>query len=1351
MAETGKVLFRLTDDALIVANSGAAFTREGVIAVCHMHLSEKTGKPEDIYGENDLIVGIANSKVNKYRSDSNELKADAGGEDALGKDQNGRFVWELLQNADDAATLSSENVSGGFIGAKGLGFRSVLEISDSPEIYSGEFNFRFSREESRRILADAGIDVGDDIPAFRIPHKCARDGECSRLLKDGGYATVIRLPFVGGKAGRAEEQLNNLDASFLLFCQRLSRIEIGIRGEARILEINRNRVFGFNDGEADFTLTGDEAPQKWRRWSAAWTPERNGGGKRLSAALCLPRGENGEIAADKERPVHVFFSTSPEVRVPGLKALIHASYNLQSNREHLDKEQPHGKEIRAKIGKLAAVILGKIPGKIPPATALRAFGEIRRVPDDEAKTEIARLQNVLASAVADTAFVPTIGGGLVRPKEARLWEHGLGDVLSKTRGEVSAARLLVSSLACNSEARRVLKQLGAESINPPKHAGLLRHCKNDSPEACLAAWKVAGDIARKMSKEDRDAAISALKNAPIWWTDAGTPRPLNGDTPLLLERPDKWPDWLKADAVAPEFRRMIKDDKVSDKKDGGVSRQDALKSAGVWPLGDERSYFTDALLRFCEGKNAEWWDEMGWEVLFWALRWGGKGVKSRPFLVGLKNEENRIGGAIRAPTDKGWLPAIQCYAGKAWDGPESFDEYFQGVKNRGVLTPMETWKLPANAERDEKKWGDFLRGLGVSWTPKIHQVSLEILPDQFGGLANKYKQECLEKIQRRLHSSAWRVAECSSAFIEEFPGSLAGCSPAAVFRAVQSVKQPAEKAETRMEYAYQQGTRPYKNPESFALFQLRQSAWISCRPGLLHPNDLVAPKDAFMPGCGMGILAEIDDGKCPDSEWHGSGGVMEMLKGLGVPEELPNEPERFHKWMSELAQCAEKLPPDAPERRWVSIRPGASDNRGCLANAAKSLFAIHFRKFPDTPIPGEISAPFLRKTAKGEFVHFAPAREIFHADQSHFADRNVRARVLELSTLKVFPLFLNDAHAERAGLPALSEKMNMRVAPPEKRPREETEELRSRYEKCRSLLEKAAESVLGKVAPLRQDLEVFACGKMVMESSDYPDIRPEIDFWLDGEAPATLYVNADGGNSRRWNSLAGGIAKIMGAEAYRADFQNFLQEENPDERFRMLRNDPFGLTEEALQELGLGAVVVGSGPEEDKNGGNSGNKPPTPENGALGGGNSSATPSPGRSRTNGGDPITRKEVESAAVQVVKKYYEGRKYDVVSVEGDNVGWDLNVQRDGETVFRVEVKGIRASRISVGLTPNEYSKSDDDSFRLAIVRNALNGDGVCAVYKKEGRKKWRREEGNDENAPKRLMTDEKTEAIVKQAGN
>ena len=154
-----------------------------------------------------------------------------------------------------------------------------------------------------------------------------------------------------------------------------------------------------------------------------------------------------------------------------------------------------------------------------------------------------------------------------------------------------------------------------------------------------------------------------------------------------------------------------------------------------------------------------------------------------------------------------------------------------------------------------------------------------------------------------------------------------------------------------------------------------------------------------------------------------------MLKGLGVPAGLPDDSGRFHEWMNILAQYAEKLDMSAHDRRWN----GTASERGNIARAAKSLFAAYFQKFPEIPIPKDINAPFLRKTPKGEFVYFAPAREIFHANEPYFAENNVRAKILTEKNIKIFPLFLNDSNAQHAGLAALSDEMSMRVVNPVKK------------------------------------------------------------------------------------------------------------------------------------------------------------------------------------------------------------------------------------------------------------------------------------------------------------------------------
>ena len=1351
MADARKVLFHLTDDALIVANSGKAFTRKGVIAICHMHLSEKTGKPVDNYDKDDLIRGIADSAIRMYRDHPNQFIASAGGEEALGADYKGRSIWELLQNADDAATLAAlgiEGASGGQIGAKGLGFKSILEFSKSPEIYSGEFKFRFSREDTQKILRREEIQIGGDAPIFGIPHPCRPDKKCSSLLGDG-YATVIRLPFIGGKAEKAEERLSELRATCLLFCQRLSRVEIEIRGKSRVIEINRGNIFGFKNGKATFTLKDGNDIRKWRRWSAAWTPkDDNAEAKKLSAALCLPIGKGGEISMDEESPVHVFFPTASDVFVPGLKALIHASYKLQSNREHFDNDkQPHGEAIHGKIGGLTADILKDIPA----SAALRAFGEIPAAKGNAATNEIKQLQNVFSNAVAQTPFVPVIGGGKVKPAEARIWRHRLGEVLRENNRGVREAKLLIPSLTAESDVRSILeKKLEANHVSWHEHAELLRSCRNDTLTECHAAWQVAGDIMSEASKiplEQKEAVIDALKDASIWWTDAGIPRPLNGDIPLLQKRPkpQDWPDWLKADALSPEFRKLLTD-KVRHKTDNPLTRHDSLKDAAVWPLHTPHSYFTGALLPFCEGKNSEWWEKMGWDVLQWAIRWGGD-----------KTGES----IIHLPTDKGWLPAIQCYAGKDWDGPASFDKYFQSVQDRGVILPIEKWNLPSGAENDKKKWGKFLCRLGVSWTPKVFIRDFVKLEESPPRLFEEYKEECLRYAQR-MHRSACMITEGKCAFIEHFPESLLKCGPAQMLRAVRDVNQFA-KEQGSITYRYSYRDRKIL-VQSFASFQLRQSEWVLCRPALLCPAGdngklRTAPKDALMPRHGMSILPEIIRGDIPNNEWHGVGGIEEMLRGLGVPEGWPDKPERFHMWMSDLAQYAGQLDEFAPARRW-DIQGGEVNKQGEIAEAARLLFAAHFECFPDAPIPQDTPAPFLRKTTKGEFVDFAPARAIFHADKPYFAESNVRAKVLQEENIKVFPLFLNDFNAKRAGLAALSDKMNMRVVPPTERPWKETEELRSRYKDRRLLLVKAAGAALGKGVSLCKELEIWASEEIVMESSEYPDIRPEVDFWLpEGKKPPVLHVNTNGGQNRRWDSLAGGLAKLMGADAtrYRAYFKNFLQEETK-ECLRMLRNDPFGLTEEALQELqdrlplpgvneGDGGLSPPSPPKAGNNGSVTEEPAPVNDDGRGQGGNSGRKTGNGQKGrgTRGGhgspDPEQVKQVEVAAVNEVKKYYEkGEKYRVESVEDQRRGWDLEVFRrgeGGEKIWNVEVKGTSDNKISVILTPNEYDKSDDEMYRLAVVRNALDGDArACAIYKREG-DEWRLKDGSDKDAPKRLV--------------
>lgn len=88
-------------------------------------------------------------------------------------------------------------------------------------------------------------------------------------------------------------------------------------------------------------------------------------------------------------------------------------------------------------------------------------------------------------------------------------------------------------------------------------------------------------------------------------------------------------------------------------------------------------------------------------------------------------------------------------------------------------------------------------------------------------------------------------------------------------------------------------------------------------------------------------------------------------------------------------------------------------------------------------------------------------------------------------------------------------------------------------------------------------------------------------------------------------------------------------------------------------------------------------------------------------------PKAKKQVESSAINYVTQTYKNKGYTVTSVEKENLGWDLEAERD-RIKLRIEVKGLASNEIEAHLTPNEYKKMKDknnSNYRLCIVTNAL----------------------------------------------
>ncbi|MCC0094720.1 hypothetical protein K7B10_07960 [Streptomyces flavotricini] len=156
------------------------------------------------------------------------------------------FTWASIQAVCKLAR--SEKTVGEGIGNKGVGFRSILEITDAPEIYSastaGEgpavldgYCFRFAvRDDLRVLLGDEDLvrRAEEELPPFQIPFPLSDVPPTCKELAGDGHVTVIRIPLRNEASRRAAvrrlDELGAAKAPVMLFLDRLNRLVIERRG-----------------------------------------------------------------------------------------------------------------------------------------------------------------------------------------------------------------------------------------------------------------------------------------------------------------------------------------------------------------------------------------------------------------------------------------------------------------------------------------------------------------------------------------------------------------------------------------------------------------------------------------------------------------------------------------------------------------------------------------------------------------------------------------------------------------------------------------------------------------------------------------------------------------------------------------------------------------------------------------------------------------------------------------------------------------------------------------------------------------------------------------------------------------
>lgn len=274
----------------------------------------------------DLLARIRAENLNVYRASPQRLREDVGQESQISQDYRGRLVYELLQNADDAISsespseaeiaflleedalwvansgrpldeadvrglcgisASSKSTKGqkrrASIGHKGMGFKSVLEISDAPEVYSTTISFSFGPDRALKAV-EALVEEGIlapvvRAPVTRFPWPIEGEPEQWRTLRERGMKTAFRFPLRSKMTAEQRDglarSLCDLPVTSLVFLKHLSSVKVTIQRQhdthsfawtarrQRVTDSREQEVPAFSDaGTYRVVLTSDQGGEE---------------------------------------------------------------------------------------------------------------------------------------------------------------------------------------------------------------------------------------------------------------------------------------------------------------------------------------------------------------------------------------------------------------------------------------------------------------------------------------------------------------------------------------------------------------------------------------------------------------------------------------------------------------------------------------------------------------------------------------------------------------------------------------------------------------------------------------------------------------------------------------------------------------------------------------------------------------------------------------------------------------------------------------------------------------------------------------------------------------------------------
>lgn len=419
----------------------------------------------------------------------------------------GRYPFELLQNANDAsadagvagrarfvltndALVAADNGSGfgeeqiraicglgrsskdprKSVGYKGLGFKSVGEITTRPQIISGDCWFEFDEDRAFEVVESiaGALDERQRLPVYALPFGIDRDcvgselSEVESAIADG-FTTVLRLPLMKG-VERADVETHLVDSlvpRLLLFLPGVEELELRGTGSDFVAVISRER----HPDHEEVLLETNGALEHWlvyRRWHEvphglvepigdAWAQV-----ERVQTSVGIPLDGEGRPAVETLFPVHVYFPTE---EATGLPLIVHGDFALQLDRRQLattPEAMPYNSWL---VDQLAQFISNGVAPSLAARYPSSAAAVSALTPRASATGTGARVLVKCIDALRSSRFLPTIDGELRIAGEVLLLPERVDDPVRAHRylDLDGFGRLIVPELEADTAVRRFVQ------------------------------------------------------------------------------------------------------------------------------------------------------------------------------------------------------------------------------------------------------------------------------------------------------------------------------------------------------------------------------------------------------------------------------------------------------------------------------------------------------------------------------------------------------------------------------------------------------------------------------------------------------------------------------------------------------------------------------------------------------------------------------------------------------------------------------------------------------------------------------------------------------------------------------